>query len=60
MTEHSICHPGRPGPHVEGHDGSPGLADFQRAKSQAERLPSVVVKEPGDMAHVQLKALSPD
>ena len=40
MTTHSVCHPGRPGPHGEGHVGSPGLAAFQRAKSSGERLPS--------------------
>jgi hypothetical protein len=28
MAEHSMCHPGRPGPQGEGHDGSPSLADF--------------------------------
>ncbi len=28
MAEHSMCHPGRPGPQGEGHDGSPSLAGF--------------------------------
>ena len=28
-----MCQPGRPGPHGDGHAGSPGLADFQSAKS---------------------------
>lgn len=37
ITEHSICHPGRPGPHGEGHDGSPALDAFHKAKSEAER-----------------------
>src|SRR4051794_7195889 len=46
MTEHSRCQPGMPGPHGDGHDGSPGLADFQSAKSEAERLPSFPVKDP--------------
>ena len=33
-----MCQPGRPGPHGVGHDGSPGLADFQRAKSRESFL----------------------
>ena len=33
MTEHSMCHPGLPGPHLESHAGSPGLEAFQSAKS---------------------------
>ncbi len=39
MAEHSMCHPGRPGPHGLSHAGSPGLAAFHRAKSAAFRLP---------------------
>ncbi len=39
ITTHSVCQPGRPGPQGDGHDGSPGLANFQRAKSMGERLP---------------------
>ena len=35
---HSICHPGLPLPHGESHAGSPGLADFQRAKSLCSLL----------------------
>jgi hypothetical protein len=35
---HSMCHPGRPGPQGLGHEGSPGLAAFHRAKSAGERL----------------------
>lgn len=46
MTLHSMCQPGRPGPQGDGHAGSPGLEDFQRAKSAAERLPAVLVSEP--------------
>ena len=37
-----MCHPGRPGPHGEGHDavsGSVSLRPFHRAKSRASRLP---------------------
>ena len=40
MTTHSVCQPGRPGPHGESQLGSPGLAAFQRAKSIGERLPA--------------------
>ena len=39
MTTHSVCHPGRPGPHGESHDGSPALAAFQSTKSMGARLP---------------------
>ena len=38
MTTHSVCHPGRPAPHGDGHDGSPGFAFFQRAKSTGDAL----------------------
>ena len=38
MTEHSMCHPGRPLPHGESHAGSPGFDAFQRAKSEEERF----------------------
>src|SRR2546428_859659 len=40
MAEHSMCHPGRPGPHGLGHAGSPGLEDFHSAKSIGLRLRS--------------------
>ena len=33
IAEHSMCHPGRPGAHGDGQDGSPGFAAFQRTKS---------------------------
>ena len=33
-----MCHPGRPGPQGESQVGSPGLADFHRAKSEGLRL----------------------
>ena len=33
IAVHSMCQPGRPLPHGLSHDGSPGLALFQRAKS---------------------------
>ena len=34
IAEHSMCHPGRPGPMAVSHDGSPGLGPFQSAKSR--------------------------
>ena len=40
MTTHSVCQPGRPGPHGEAHEGSEGFAFFQRAKSNGERFSS--------------------
>ena len=40
MATHSMCQPGRPGPHGEGQVGSLGLADFQRAKSSGSSLNS--------------------
>ena len=40
MAEHSMCQPGRPGPHGLGHAGSPGLAPFHSAKSSGSRLAS--------------------
>jgi len=46
MTEHSMCHPGRPGPHGDGQDGSPCLEAFQRAKSDPERRPVFADREP--------------
>ena len=38
MTTHSVCQPGRPSPQGEGHEGSPGFTNFQRAKSMGECL----------------------
>jgi hypothetical protein len=46
ITEHSMCHPGRPGPHGEGQEGSPGLEAFQSAKSELERRPEPIDKAP--------------
>lgn len=34
IAEHSICHPGLPGPHAESHESSPGFAAFHKAKSK--------------------------
>src|SRR5438270_8299142 len=39
IAEHSMCHPGRPGPHGDSHCGSPGLAAFHSAKSAGLRFP---------------------
>ena len=46
ITEHSMCHPGRPCPHGEGQDGSPGFDVFQRAKSAADLRPVVFARAP--------------
>ena len=46
ITEHSICQPGRPGPHGDGHEGSPDFDAFHKAKSDAERLPVVIESAP--------------
>ena len=40
IAEHSMCQPGRPGPHGESHAGSPGFAAFQSAKSTGLRFAS--------------------
>src|SRR4051794_38537273 len=39
IAEHSICQPGRPGPHGEDQNGSPGFAAFHMVKSAESRLP---------------------
>ena len=38
IAEHSMCHPGRPLPHGESHDGSPGFDIFHKAKSVSLRF----------------------
>ena len=38
MALHSMCQPGRPGPHGESQAGSPGLAACQSTKSIGSRL----------------------
>ncbi len=40
MTTHSVCQPGRPGPHGDSQVGSPGLAFFHSTKSRGERFSS--------------------
>ncbi|KAH3660656.1 hypothetical protein OGATHE_004988 [Ogataea polymorpha] len=46
MTEHSMCQPGRPGPHGDGQDGSPALDAFHNAKSDAFSLPCAADSDP--------------
>jgi len=41
-----MCHPGRPGPHGEGQEGSPGFEAFHSAKSELERRPEPIDKAP--------------
>ena len=38
MTTHSVCQPGRPGPHGDAQLGSPGLAFFHSTKSSGRPL----------------------
>ena len=57
ITEHSMCQPGRPGPHGEGQEGSPGLEAFQRAKSAAERRPVATDNAPGRALHERRKSV---
>lgn len=58
MTLHSMCHPGRPEPQGDSHDGSPGFEDFHSAKSDEERLPDVVAvdvdKEPAGVVYASV------
>ena len=42
IAEHSMCQPGRPGPHGLSHAGSPGLAPFHSVKSSGSRLCSPI------------------
>ena len=39
IAEHSMCQPGRPSPHGDGHVGSPGFDAFQSAKSRGSFFP---------------------
>ena len=40
MALHSICQPGRPRPHGDSHDGSPGREFFHKAKSAGDLFSS--------------------
>jgi hypothetical protein len=51
MTEHSICHPGRPSPHGLDHRGSPAFELFHNAKSTFVRLPAPIDKLPSPSAN---------
>src|SRR5712675_2266054 len=46
ITEHSICHPGRPEPHGDDQKGSPGLDAFQSAKSAVDLRPVLFERAP--------------
>ena len=60
MTTHSVCQPGRPSPHGDGHDGSPGLAFFQSAKSMGDRFSSLAsTRAPARSESIDCRASSP-
>lgn len=44
MAEHSMCQPGRPSPHGDGHLGSPGFALHHHARTWHTRLSARVAK----------------
>ena len=54
IAEHSICQPGLPLPHGLSHDGSPGFAPFQSAKSAGDRFH--VMKHMGEAVDAVRKA----
>jgi hypothetical protein len=41
-----MCHPGRPGPHGDGQEGSPDFEAFHKAKSDGDRRPVRLDKAP--------------
>lgn len=41
-----MCQPGRPEPQGDGQNGSPGFEAFHKAKSDGERRPTLLDKEP--------------
>ena len=52
-----MCQPGRPAPQGLGHDGSPGLAPFQSAKSCGLHVGEAAVREfavRGEAAHAEV------
>ena len=59
MTEHSICHPGRPGPHGDGHEGSPGFEAFQSAKSAGDRRPVATERAPTKKVKLNIGQFGP-
>ena len=54
MTTHSVCQPGRPGPHGDSHEGSAGFAFFQRAKSNGDRFSSFTSTRAPDRSESRL------
>ena len=50
IAEHSMCHPGRPGPHGDSHAGSSGSERCQSTKSSGSRLPGHVGSLPRSLA----------
>src|SRR3954469_18546941 len=62
IAEHSMCHPGRPRPHGDGHeavDGSVDLWPFQSAKSRGSRLPRGSASSAGSMSAIDWCVSSP-
>src|SRR3989442_10717123 len=55
ITEHSICHPGRPGPQGEDHEGSPGFERFHKAKSEGDLRPIPIDKAPDNKNNPLIK-----
>ncbi len=45
-----MCHPGRPGPHGDSHDGSSGRERCQSTKSSGSRLPGMSGTLPRSLA----------
>ena len=50
IAEHSMCQPGRPAPHGDGHAGSSGSEGCQSTKSSGSRLPGISGVLPRSMA----------
>ena len=61
MAEHSICHPGRPGPQGLSQDGSSGLAAFHSTKSAtASRSYSSSCSRPNSRAWAASSGRTPE
>ena len=63
IAEHSMCQPGRPGPHGEGQEAVCGsdsfFHPFQRAKSRGSRLPRGSASPAGSMSSTRWRVSSP-
>src|SRR5579863_633940 len=60
MAEHSMCQPGRPSPHGEVQEGSPGLARFHSTKSKGSSLASsTCTREPARKSSIFLPESRP-